>query len=70
MAWVWPVFQSKQAFIALMDEEGWNVFLYPGPNEVEIPDDGDVVVEGPYRDHPPTWRAIVTLEDGQITSVT
>lgn len=68
MAWVWPAFRSKQAFIDDIDE-GWQVILYPGSDEEGIPKDGEITVEGPDRDHPPIWWATVTMEDGLITDV-
>lgn len=68
MAWVKPVFDSKRAFIQAIDE-GRTVILDPGRDEGDIPAGGEVVVEGPDRANPPTWRAIVTLEDGKVTRV-
>lgn len=68
MACVKPVFDSKRAFIRAIDE-GRTVILIAGRDEGDIPADGKVVIEGPDHANRPTWRAIVTLEDGLVTRV-
>ena len=71
MAWVDPVFASKAAFKRAIDDgETVTIYCARGAEAQIIPSTGEIVVQGPSPDAPPTWRAILALEEGVIIRMT
>lgn len=62
-------FKTKKALKEAV-ASGQTVTVYqPGPFGGNVPDNGNVSIEGPHYPKPHTWYATATLRDGKIVGV-
>lgn len=68
MAYVDPNYKTKKDFLASV-RLGNNLVPYNPSGMFPIPENGEVVIEGPHYPKPHRWYASCIVENGVIVSV-